>query len=140
MFETKRLTLRRYRSSDEELLLNLFDEYPVLLGITSGYVVPSPDSHKARLEAMLKCLLFVIVEEKETKSLVGFTLLNQTSGPLNRDADIGIGLTEIKWGKGYGTEILSWLVKYSFEGLALHRLSLAVWSSNASAIRLYEKL
>ncbi|KAI0086772.1 acyl-CoA N-acyltransferase [Irpex rosettiformis] len=140
MFETNRLILRRYRPTDEEFFLGLFDEYPVLLGITLDYITPNQDAYKTRLEYMKRCLLFVVVEDKATKTAIGFTLLNQTSGTLNRDAEVGIALTQGRWGQGYGTEILNWLIGYSFEGLSLNRLSLTVWSSNTSAIRLYERI
>lgn len=140
MFETARLTLRRYRPSDDQLFFTLYDEYDVLLNLVEGYIVPSADAHKARLEAMARCFLFVVVETKDTKEFIGFTLLNQRNGPLSRDAEIGIGLGEKWWGKGYGTEIMAWLVQYAFKGLALHRLSLCVWSSNARAVSMYEHL
>ena len=140
MFETNSLILRRYRHADEDFFYSLFDDYSTLLGLTSDYVIPSIDAHKARLEHMKHCLLFVVVEDKETKTTIGFTLLNQTSGILNRDAEVGIALAKDWRGKGYGREILAWLIRYSFEGLALNRLSLTVWASNSSAVKLYERV
>ena len=89
---------------------------------------------------MKHCLLFVVVEDKETKTAIGFTLLNQTSGILNRDAEVGIALAKDWRGKGYGAEILAWLIRHSFNGLALNRLSLVVWASNSSAVKLYERV
>ncbi|KAI0781620.1 acyl-CoA N-acyltransferase [Irpex lacteus] len=140
MFATTRLTLRRYRPSDDQFFFGLYDQYNVLVNLVDGYIVPSPEAHKARLEAMTRCLLFVVVETKDTKESIGFALLNQRNGPLSRDAEIGIGLDENWWGKGYGTEVMSWLVQYAFQGLALHRLSICVWSSNTRAIAMYEHL
>ena len=138
MFKTQRLNLRRYRPEDEEFFYTLFDDYTVLLGLTSDYVIPNTDAYRARLEHMKHCLLFMIVEDKETKTTIGFTLLNQPSGVLNRDAEVGIALAKDWRGKGYGREILEWLIQYSFDGLALNRLSLTVWASNKSAVKLYE--
>ncbi|KAI0086778.1 acyl-CoA N-acyltransferase [Irpex rosettiformis] len=120
MFETNRLILRRCRPTDEEFFLALFDEYPVLHGITLDYITPNQDTYKTRLEHM---------------KIVSSLWLSRI-----KDAEVGIALTQTRWGKGYGTEILKWLIRYSFEGLALNRLSLTVWSSNTSAIRLYERI
>ncbi|KAI0685163.1 acyl-CoA N-acyltransferase [Cytidiella melzeri] len=88
---------------------------------------------------MTHCLLFVVVENQETKEPMGFTLLSQRN-PLDRNAEIGIALSEKWWGQGFGTEVMDWLVQYTFSGLALHRLSLCVWSSNERAVAMYEHL
>ncbi len=51
---------------------------------------------------------------------------------------IGIGPRE-DWGKGYGTDAMKILLKYAFEEMNLHRLSLDVFEFNPRAIRCYEK-
>jgi RimJ/RimL family protein N-acetyltransferase/predicted N-acetyltransferase YhbS len=43
------------------------------------------------------------------------------------------------WGKGYGTEAGRLMLRYAFETLGLHRVSLRVAAYNARAIRCYEK-
>lgn len=139
MFETERLTLRGYRPSDDEFFMGLFDEYPVLVNLTDGYITPNLAGHKARLDAMTKCLLFVVVVDKASGEKMGFTLL-QHRNPLDRNAEIGIAIGQKWWGKGYGTEIMSWLIPYAFRGLSQHRLSLHVWKSNVRALTMYEKL
>ncbi|EIM80871.1 acyl-CoA N-acyltransferase [Stereum hirsutum FP-91666 SS1] len=88
---------------------------------------------------MTKCLLFVVVVDKGSGENMGFTLL-QHRNPLDRNAEIGIAIGQKWWGKGYGTEIMSWLIPYAFRGLSQHRLSLHVWRSNSRALKMYEKL
>lgn len=52
---------------------------------------------------------------------------------------IGIGDRE-QWGKGYGREALTLILKYGFDELNLHRVQLTVFEYNERAIALYEKL
>ncbi len=59
---------------------------------------------------------------------------------VNRKAVFGIMIGEKDcWDKGYGTEAARLMIKYGFEQLNLHRISLTVYSYNARAIRAYEK-
>ncbi|NBI29649.1 GNAT family N-acetyltransferase [Chengkuizengella marina] len=44
------------------------------------------------------------------------------------------------WSKGFGTEMLTLALRYSFRELNLYRLQLTVFSYNERAITLYEKL
>ena len=43
------------------------------------------------------------------------------------------------WGKGYGTDAMRVFMRYAFEELNLHRLTLRVFGFNKRAIRSYEK-
>jgi RimJ/RimL family protein N-acetyltransferase len=43
------------------------------------------------------------------------------------------------WGKGFGTDAMRVLIRYAFDELNLHRLSLRVFGFNQRAIRSYEK-
>ena len=43
MFETDRLILREYRPSDEPFFIKLFNDYDVLLGVTTSYVAPNSE-------------------------------------------------------------------------------------------------
>jgi|SRR5581483_1727413 RimJ/RimL family protein N-acetyltransferase len=44
------------------------------------------------------------------------------------------------WNKGYGTDAMRVLLRYAFQELNLHRVSLRVFAFNARAIRSYEKV
>lgn len=50
-----------------------------------------------------------------------------------------IGEREL-WGKGYGRDAMRVLIRYAFDELNLHRLTLHVLAFNRRAIRSYEKL
>jgi RimJ/RimL family protein N-acetyltransferase len=57
------------------------------------------------------------------------------------DAWVGIGLGErTYWGKGYGTDALRILLRFAFDELNLHRVTLNVFSYNTRALRTYAGL
>jgi RimJ/RimL family protein N-acetyltransferase len=56
----------------------------------------------------------------------------------NAVVSIGIGEREF-WGKGYGTDAMNVLLRFSFRELNLHRVGLLTFSINPRAIRSYEK-
>lgn len=58
----------------------------------------------------------------------------------NGDVYVGIGIgNHNDWGKGYGTEAMRLAVRYAFQELNLHRVTLGVFEHNARARRAYEK-
>ena len=58
----------------------------------------------------------------------------------NRDAYVGIGIGERSyWGKGFGTDAMQIILRYAFNELNLHRVTLNVFEYNPRAIRSYEK-
>lgn len=70
---------------------------------------------------------------------IGFVVLhsiewNNAAGILS----MGIGERDY-WGKGYGSDALRLILRYGFHELNLHRIGLDVHSTNARAIRAYEK-
>jgi RimJ/RimL family protein N-acetyltransferase len=60
--------------------------------------------------------------------------------PVNSSAELGIMIGEkTEWNKGYGSEVMSLLVRHCFETLNLNRVSLKVYTENIRAVRSYEK-
>ena len=57
-----------------------------------------------------------------------------------RDAFVGLGFGEREfWGKGYGTDLMSLLLRYAFAEINLNRVTLNVFEYNPRAVRSYEK-
>lgn len=137
MFETNRLLLREYRPADEPFFLELFNTYDVLLNMTPNFVAPNHDRSLEYINSMKRTVLFVVAESKETGIQIGFANVH-IDPPQNLDGSISIALAKDWWGKGYGTEIMEWMIAYSFASLGLRRLSLKVFASNPGAIALYE--
>ena len=72
----------------------------------------------------------------ELIGVIGLFNINPTDG----DALVAIGLGGRKdWGKGYGTDAMSVLLRYAFNELNLQRVGLIVFEYNPRAIRSYEK-
>lgn len=143
MFQTEHLILRGYRPSDEDFFLGLFDTYDILTTLTTEPTTPDYEGHRTLLDKMTKCTLFVVVVDKESGERMGFTLVNTTApgmAPRDLDGNVGMALDKKWWGKGYGKEIMHWLIGFSFKVLGLRRLSLFTFSSNPRAIALYEKV
>jgi RimJ/RimL family protein N-acetyltransferase len=59
---------------------------------------------------------------------------------VNRSAELGIMIGEkSEWNKGYGSEVMSLLVRHCFQTLNLNRAFLRVYTDNVRAVRAYEK-
>lgn len=102
-------------------------------------------SEKARKEYMEKLedepgnFLFNIHTLADDR-LIGFIELVHVQWN-NGDAWVGMGIGERDaWSKGYGSEALGLVVRFAFEELNLHRVSLGVFAHNPRAIRAYEKV
>ena len=71
--------------------------------------------------------------------LIGFIGLGGISW-VHGVAWVGIGIGEKDcWGKGYGTDAMQVVLRFAFEELNLHRVSLNVFEYNPRAVRSYEK-
>lgn len=56
------------------------------------------------------------------------------------DTFVGISIGDPQyWGKGYGTDAMRVILRYAFDELNLHRVSLDVFEYNPRAVRSYEK-
>jgi len=84
-------------------------------------------------------VLFLVVEDKEWLEFMGHVSLNFKPGP-ERDAAIGIALKTGFRGRGFGTELMHWLITYGFHELGLSRISLTVLEDNIPALRMYKRI
>ena len=83
--------------------------------------------------------IFFMIYTLEDNRLIGQIGLDDIQWS-HGDAFVGISLGERQdWGKGYGTDAMRVLLRYSFIELNLHRVSLDVFEYNPRAIRSYEK-
>ena len=70
--------------------------------------------------------------------LIGFTGL--WVDLVHAEGWVGIGIGERDfWGKGYGTDAMQLILQYAFTELNMQRVSLALHSYNARALKSYEK-
>ncbi len=116
--------LREYRPTDEAFFHKLYNTYDVLINITPNFVAPNhSDRTLEHVNAMRRSTVFVIAESKETGTQLGYVKFH-IEQLQNLEGYISIAIAKDWWGKGYGTEIMEWLIGYCFTSLGLRRLSL----------------
>lgn len=80
-----------------------------------------------------------MIQRLEDDCIIGETGLADALNP-SGEAWFWIGIGErALWGRGYGSDAAKILLRFAFQELNLHRVSLAVFEYNARAIRSYEK-
>ncbi|KAI0247136.1 acyl-CoA N-acyltransferase [Lactifluus subvellereus] len=141
-WETARTVLRPYTPADEKAFLNLWGD-PVVQRL-SFIEDLSPKKTEEFLRRTLESvargsLFFVVVEDKERREFLGHVSLNLQPPP-ERDAAVGIALKGRYRGRGFGTELMHWLITYGFRELGLRRISLTVMENNIPALRMYKKM
>ena len=141
-WETSRTTLRRYASTDEREFLDLWGD-PLVQRFSF-----IEDLSRTRTEQFLQrtiesmadgTIFFVVVEDKERHEFLGHISLNFKLPP-ERDAAVGIALKGRYRGRGFGTELMHWLITYGFREFGLRRISLNVLEDNILALRMYKKM
>ncbi len=121
---TPRLGLRRFTFDDLDWLARLYADADVTrhLGGTKA---------RAQVEGMLRARVLDYYDahpglgmwmtiERSTGAAVGFHLLNHIQG--ESLIQVGFGLLRSAWGKGFGTEMASAVLRYGFVDLGLPRL------------------
>lgn len=73
---------------------------------------------------------------------IGFVALQPVDPKLahHRNAVLGIHLRHNYTNKGYGTEMLKWMMNWGFKYGGLHKINLSVYTWNPRAIHVYEKV
>ncbi|KAK7690351.1 hypothetical protein QCA50_007008 [Cerrena zonata] len=140
MFLTKRLLLRPYKESDLDSMVDSLSDYETQLLASPGFHVPQGPKTKDWFRDKLDnvALFHIVIEEKATGDYVGW-LYMVAKETKNRDAVFAIVLSSTHQNKGYGKEIMDFVVDYAFKNLALHRLSLSVFGNNPRAREVYLK-
>src|SRR6266404_2727731 len=137
-WQTDRTVLRPYTPADEKAFLRLWND-PVVQRL-SFIEDLSPTQTEQFLQRTIEAiasdlLFFVVVEEKDRREFIGHVSLN-FKPPSRHDAVVGIALEGRYRGRGFGTELMLWLITYGFHELGLHRISLGVLEDNIAALKM----
>jgi RimJ/RimL family protein N-acetyltransferase len=76
--------------------------------------------------------------EREDGALLGYVSLKRTV-PEDRCAEFGIAVAREFWDQGYGTDATRTMLRFAFQQMNLHRVTLRVVDYNHRARHVYEK-
>ena len=139
----KRVRLRSAERGDLKKFVEWINDPEVTAGLTLFLPMSSVDEEKWFDNAMQRPQ-----EEKplviDMKDEAGWRLIGNSSffdfDWVARSAEVGIMIGDkTVWSQGYGTEVMTLLLRHGFETLNLHRVYLRVYAENKRAIRTYEK-
>lgn len=144
MISGERVMLRGLEMEDAKEILRHWNDLEVQQ-FTGRYSPTSLQEEKdwirAGWEAREKRVQHVFgIVEKASSRLVGTTSFNNISA-LHRRAGFGIVIwNKSFWNKGLGSETLDLMLRFGFDTLNLHSISLSVFEYNARARHVYAKL
>jgi RimJ/RimL family protein N-acetyltransferase len=141
--ETEKTGLRPVTIADvTDEYLRWMNDAEVTRGLESGIFPSTKESIISFVEktANSKENIFLAICDKSTGKHIGNIKLGNVNW-VHRHADLGILIGDKSaWGKGFGTDACKLLVDHAFTKLNLHKVWLAVFSNNPSAIKVYKRL
>jgi len=140
MFYTERLCLRGLQPGDTENIIAMETDPRITPNIFLRYWRPAkPDFGDEIKKRWDNSIWSAVVVTRETNEFVGVLGLGLPPDTPNRNGALAICVAPQHWSKGYGAEMLRFLLKHAFLELGLHKVWLQVHAENASAIALYKK-
>lgn len=139
--EGERVILREYRKEDLPFMRKWVNDYEITQYLSNVFLYPHSvaDTENFLNSMMEGKMKGFVIAHKDTEEYIGQLDLIKIDW-INRVATIGIVIgTKENLGKGYGTEAIKLLQKYSFNKLNLNKLELDVRAFNERAIKCYEK-
>lgn len=83
---------------------------------------------------------FFLIQRLQDERVVGETALTSASDQ-HRNAWLSIAIGERElWGQGFGSDAVQVALRFAFQELNLHRVSLSTFEYNPRAVRAYEKI
>lgn len=135
------IELRPVRVEDAEMLFPLIYQ----TGVADTLLWDGPASLDEFIQALRE-------REEQVKrgERHGFTIIESASGLTigsasirpdehNFRADIGLWIGKPYQGKGFGTQVVRWLVEYGFDRLGLEKIESSVFVGNQASRRIFEK-
>jgi UDP-4-amino-4,6-dideoxy-N-acetyl-beta-L-altrosamine N-acetyltransferase len=131
--------LRPLVSGDLRRLVKWFSDPQInrFLGRTAGVTLADEERWFREYERKADEQIFAIEVDGRHVGNVGLHKVD----PVNRKAELGILIGEKGlWSKGLGTDAIRAALRYAFDILGLHKVSLDVLDGNHRAVRAYEKV
>ncbi|HYM14419.1 MAG TPA: GNAT family protein [Dehalococcoidia bacterium] len=139
MLRGDRVTLRPLEPDDAPVMWRWYQdhEFSVLDGNRYGTSLPALEAFVRSLGSPAFGDVSLGIEE-ERGMLIGIVRLKR-GAPEDRHADFGIAIERESWDHGYGADATRTILRFAFDEMNLHRVSLTVRDDNARARRCYEK-
>ena len=141
--ETEKTGLRPVSVTDaNEEYLRWMNDAEVTRGLETGIFPTTRESLISFVEKISgsKDNVFLAIVEKSSGKHIGNIKLGNINW-VHRHGELGILIGDKStWGKGYGSDACRLIVDYAFTKLNLHKVWLAVFSNNPSAIKVYQRL
>lgn len=140
MFFTERLCLRGFQDEDKDQLIAMMSDPRIAPNITIGFWRPvRPGYGDVLKKAYENGFWSSVVVTREGNEFVGMLMLHLLTDTPNRNPELSICITHDQQSKGYGGEMLQFLLKHAFTELGMHRVYLEVLEGNVGAISLYKR-
>ena len=146
----ERVILRPFEANDIDTMINILNE-PELKKLT-GSISNNHDAKKTMDEDEIKRVsdwyksrndqtdrLDLAIALKDTNQIIGEVVFNEYDD-LTNNVNFRVLMSQSYNNKGLGTEAIQLFVRYGFEHLNLHKISLEVFSFNPRAERVYTKI
>lgn len=138
--KTSRLHLRKFTSKDFDFYFQLVGDYEVMK-LISGEAMPV-NKAKEKFKDILKIndqnpdLGYFLVSTSQTNELIGLGKIVKTE---DNTAEIGYLVQPAFWGKGYGSEISTTLVKQAKKIDSIKKLIAIIDPENAASKKILDK-
>lgn len=136
------IRLRPLRREDSELLYKWINDRDLRLYNAPYYPVTDYEHEQwmeSTLKGMVDNVLFVMEHIEDDRPIGTFQLKNIHWVHRRAELQGRIGEREY-WGKGYGTEAFSEMVRFAFDDLNLHRVQARVMGSNVRSLESLKKV
>ncbi len=142
MLEGKLMRLRAVEPEDAENAFRWMNDREVSRGLMARYPF-SFETEREWVKNAVKPLDFGNVRfaiETRDGVHIGICGLHRASAE-NRHAELGIMIGEKEyWGRGFGTDTMLTLLRFAFEQMNLHKVTLGVFEFNERGLAMYTKL
>ncbi|KZV61121.1 acyl-CoA N-acyltransferase [Peniophora sp. CONT] len=140
-FQTERTILRAYEPADADKILEHWNSLEIQDLAFIDYAAPRTKKfiEKTAESVQSNDGLFIMITDKANGQFIGqFSLTMQQRK--NRIGHVGLSFVEAYRGKGYGKEILTWVIQHGFKNCGLHRIALGTVEHNTAARALYKSV
>lgn len=141
LYHGKKVILRELRPQDLPYIMEYVNNYDTYSPFTDA--APRPKTEEYQLNwlenSTREDLITFAIADMATEEFLGTCQLRSINRACHRSL-FSIILKPSAQGRGYGSDALRTLLRFAFQELNLHKVTLMVYASNEGGRRLYEKV